>query len=50
MPNERAVTVLVDTELLAELGEWSPLVQVMVKETPGVGTGWEMVFRTTPVH
>lgn len=39
------VTVLVSTVLLAELGEWSDPVHVMIRETPGVGTGWELIFR-----
>lgn len=39
------VTVLVSTELLASLGEWSEPVHVMIRETPGVGTGWELIFR-----
>jgi hypothetical protein len=42
---DRAVTVAVSTELLAELREWSQPVEVQVVETPGVGTGWEMIFR-----
>lgn len=40
------VTVLVSRELLEELGEWSPPVQVRIVETPGTGTGWEMTART----
>jgi len=40
------VTVAVATEFLAELGEWSEPVQVQIVETPGVGTGYEMIFRT----
>jgi hypothetical protein len=43
---EAAVTVLVATEFLAELDEWSQPVQVKICETPGVGTGWELIFRT----
>lgn len=41
-----AVTVLVSTELLAELtDEWSPPVQVQITRTSG-GTGYEMICRT----
>lgn len=47
MVEDGVVTVLVSTELLANLGEWSEPVQVMVCETPGVGTGWELIFRTS---
>ncbi len=43
---DRYVTVHVATDLLAELREWSQPVQVQVVETPGVGTGYEMTFRT----
>ena len=43
---ERYVTVWVSTELLAELREWSDPVQVKIVETPGSGTGYEMVART----
>jgi hypothetical protein len=39
------VTVLVDTELLAELGDWSQPVQVKIIETPGAGTGYELIAR-----
>ncbi|MGH9251983.1 MAG: hypothetical protein ACRD0W_21070 [Acidimicrobiales bacterium] len=42
----RFVTVHVATELLAELGKWSPPVQVQIIETPGYGTGYELTFRT----
>jgi hypothetical protein len=41
-----AVTVLVATELLGELGDWSQPVRVRVDETPGTGTGYEMTFQT----
>lgn len=40
------VTVLVSTEFLARLGEWSDPVRVMIQKTPGVGTGWELIFQT----
>jgi hypothetical protein len=40
------VTVLVSRELLKRLGEWSESVRVKVVETPGVGTGWEMIAQT----
>jgi hypothetical protein len=43
---EGAVTVLVATELLGELGDWSQPVRVRVDETPGTGTGYEMTFQT----
>lgn len=46
MTETPTVTVLVSRELLAELGEWSAPVQVKVVETPGIGTGWEMIART----
>jgi hypothetical protein len=45
MEGDRMVTVLVATELLAELGEWSQPVRVQVIETPGRGTGYEMIFQ-----
>jgi hypothetical protein len=44
------VTVLVSTELLERLGEWSEPLQVMIRETPGVGTGWELIFRTVEAN
>jgi hypothetical protein len=43
---DNAVTVRVATEFLARLGEWSDPVRVMICETPGVGTGWELIFQT----
>ena len=43
--DDRVVTVLVSTDYLAQLDEWSNPVQVMICETPGVGTGWELIFR-----
>jgi len=44
-----SVTVLVSPELIKQMnGEWSEPVQVQITETPGVGTGWEMIFRTYP--
>lgn len=47
MTENPSVTVLVSPELIAQMdGEWSPPVQVQVIETPGVGTGWEMIART----
>lgn len=49
MSADRVVTVLVSTELLAELGDWSPPVQVKIIETPGVGTGYEMIARSVKV-
>lgn len=48
MPEQPTVTVLVSPELLEQLGDWSPWVQVRIVETPGVGTGWEMEARTCP--
>lgn len=45
MDRDREVIVLVATELLAELGQWSQPVQVQVIETPGEGTGYLMIFR-----
>lgn len=39
------VTFLVTPELALELGEWSTPVQIKVTETPGSGSGWEMVAR-----
>lgn len=42
-----AVTVLVSTDLLAELAaDWSPPVQIQVRRTPGIGSGYEMIART----
>lgn len=46
MTEQPTVTVLVSRELLEELGQWSAPVQVKIVETPGVGTGWEMIART----
>lgn len=40
------VTVLVSKALLADLGAWSDPLRVMICETPGVGTGWELIFQT----
>jgi len=40
------VTVLVAMEFLKHAGEWSEPVQVTLKETPDVGTGWELIFQT----
>jgi hypothetical protein len=37
------VTVQVSRELLEQLGDWSPPVQVMITH---VGSGWEMIART----
>lgn len=43
------MTVLVSPELIKQMnGEWSEPVQVQVIETPGIGTGWEMIARTYP--
>jgi hypothetical protein len=42
---DRTVTVLVATELLAELREWSQPVQARIIQTPDHGTGYEMTFR-----
>jgi len=42
---DRQVTVLVATDLLPELGDWSDPVQVKLIETPGLGTGYELTFR-----
>lgn len=42
-----AVTVLVSTELLAQLeADWSDPVQIQIKRTPGIGSGYEMIART----
>lgn len=49
MTEHPIVTVLVSRELLEQLGEWSEPVQVKVVETPGVGTGWELIARTYPL-
>jgi hypothetical protein len=49
MEGDRVVTVLVATELLAGLREWSQPVQVQIIETPGHGTGWELTFRINEV-
>lgn len=46
LPMPDAVTVLVSTELLPELEAWSPPVQVQVRRTPCIGSGYEMTFRT----
>jgi len=47
MEGDRVVTVLVSTELLAELLEWSPPVQVQVQHNPDLTPEYTMVFRTT---
>lgn len=50
LPMPDAVTVLVSTEMLAQLeADWSPPVQVQVRRTPGIGSGYEMVARTHQV-
>lgn len=42
-----AVTVLVSTELLALLeADWSAPMQIQVRRTPGIGSGYEMIART----
>lgn len=47
LPMPDAVTVLVSTELLAVLeAGWSPPVQIQVRRTPGIGSGYEMIART----
>lgn len=44
------VTVLVSRELIELLGDdWSEVVQIKLIETPGVGTGYEMIARTVRV-
>jgi hypothetical protein len=41
-----AVTVLVSTDLLAQLeDDWSPAVQIQIRRTPGIGSGFEMIAR-----
>lgn len=46
MTENPTVTVLVSPELIAQMkDDWSPPVQVQIIETPGVGTGWELVAR-----
>lgn len=40
-----SVTVKVSPELLKQMGEWSEPVQVKIMETPGTGTGYEMIAR-----
>lgn len=42
---DSSVLVRVHTDFLERLGDWSEPVQVMIRETPGVGTGWELIFR-----
>lgn len=50
LPMPDAVTVLVSTELLAQLeAEWSPPVEIQVRRTPGIGSGYEMIARTHTV-
>jgi len=49
-PEMPAVTVLVSSKLLRQLGEWSEPVEIRIVETPGLGTGYEMTARTAPVH
>ena len=39
------IMINVSAELRAQLNAWSAPVQVKVIETPGIGTGWEMIFR-----
>lgn len=47
LPMPDHVTVLVSTELLAELeADWSHPVQIQVRRTPGIGSGYEMTART----
>lgn len=47
LPMPDAVTVLVSTELLAQLeADWSPPVQIQIRRTPGIGSGYEMIART----
>lgn len=42
-----AVTVMVSAELMAQLeADWSPPVQLQVRRTPGIGSGYEMIART----
>jgi hypothetical protein len=43
---EWSVTVAVTRDLVEALGQWSQPVRVMIRETPGVGTGWELICRT----
>lgn len=43
---EKIVTVLMAGELVDELEEWSPPVQVRIIKTPGIGTGYEAIART----
>jgi hypothetical protein len=45
MLENSTVTVLVSTELIAELRQWSAPVQIRVVDTPGVGTGYELEAR-----
>lgn len=46
MTDEPVVTVLVARELIDGMqGDWSPPVQVRIVETPGIGTGWELIAR-----
>lgn len=45
-----AVTVLVSTELLTQMEDWSPPVQIQVRRTPGIGSGYEMIARTINVE
>lgn len=46
MPEQPSVTVLVSPELIEQMkDEWSPPVQIQIIETPGVGTGWELIAR-----
>lgn len=47
LPMPDAVSVLVSTELLAQLeADWSPPVQLQVRRTPGIGSGYEMTARS----
>ena len=47
LPMPDAVTVLVSTELLAQLeADWSPPLHIQITRTPGIGSGYEMTCRT----
>lgn len=47
---EYPIAVLVSPGFLELLkGEWSDPVQVQIQETPGFGTGWELICRTYPL-
>lgn len=46
---EKIVTVLMSGELVEQLEEWSPPVQLKIVKTPGIGTGYEAIARPATI-